>query len=114
MIVLYWRIWQETQKRYKDLTTLFLVSTGKASMMPQLKRSIFINRASWFVLNGAKEGGTIKSIRGKPEAVRNQSSSASSSLAAPGLVCLTRNSTFSSSEEVCIRFAVTQKEQTIK
>ncbi|RWS16962.1 muscarinic acetylcholine receptor-like protein, partial [Dinothrombium tinctorium] len=27
MCILYWRIWRETEKRYKDLTTLFLVST---------------------------------------------------------------------------------------
>lgn len=26
MCILYWRIWRETEKRYKDLTTLFLVS----------------------------------------------------------------------------------------
>ncbi|XP_053214945.1 muscarinic acetylcholine receptor M5-like [Panonychus citri] len=31
MIVLYWRIWRETEKRYRDLTTLFLVSTVGAS-----------------------------------------------------------------------------------
>lgn len=26
MIILYWRVWRETEKRYRDLTTLFLVS----------------------------------------------------------------------------------------
>uniref|UniRef100_T1K660 G-protein coupled receptors family 1 profile domain-containing protein n=1 Tax=Tetranychus urticae TaxID=32264 RepID=T1K660_TETUR len=31
MIALYWRIWRETEKRYRDLTTLFLVSTVGAS-----------------------------------------------------------------------------------
>ena len=29
MIFLNFRIWRETQRRYKDITTLFLVSTGK-------------------------------------------------------------------------------------
>ena len=37
MCFLYWRIWRETEKRYKDLTTLFLVSAVGSSKVKSAK-----------------------------------------------------------------------------
>lgn len=41
MFILYWRIWRETEKRYKDLTTLFLVSARLPTPKTPSSRSGF-------------------------------------------------------------------------
>ena len=45
MCILYWRIWRETERRYKDLTTLVLVSHSLSS---QSSRSSHSDSASCF------------------------------------------------------------------
>uniref|UniRef100_A0AAN0N7A8 Muscrinic acethylcholine receptor-like GPCR protein n=1 Tax=Polyphagotarsonemus latus TaxID=1204166 RepID=A0AAN0N7A8_9ACAR len=39
MIILYFRIWRETQQRYKDITTLFLVSTAGGKVIKSKNKS---------------------------------------------------------------------------
>lgn len=69
MSVLYWRIWRETKKRYRDLTTLFLVSTVGA---PKSQVGLSNNNNNNHSNNRISKGkNSSTQIRGKQKAMNN-------------------------------------------